>query len=176
MLPKFECQLRVIERWLDPKVISSFWPTTRQRSGDYPTTMRRRYIGAEIWRQYFSHNSYFCQIPSVSSEELALPHLARCELSRLSGATQPLPKDGDMEELYVVSTLLSRPAFFVLCRLKQKNFSCSVCGHHLQDLTHFLLDCQHSEPIRRTIFGTTSFLFNLWFTLGVCPTVGSLQN
>jgi len=30
---------------------------------------------------------------------------------------------------------------------RKENFSCSACGHHLQDLTHLLLDCLASEPL-----------------------------
>jgi len=33
---------------------------------------------------------------------------------------------------------------------------------HLQDMTHLLLDCAASEPLRRAIFGTTSSIFDLW--------------
>jgi len=36
-----------------------------------------------LWRRTLSHNSLSCQVPSVSSEELALPRLIRCELSQL---------------------------------------------------------------------------------------------
>jgi len=86
----------------------------------------------------------------VSSEELALPRLIRCELSRLRCNGHSL--------------LLSS----YLCRIKRKeNSSCSVCGHHLQDLTRLLFDCSVSEPLRRAIFGTTSSIF------GHAPTVGS---
>jgi len=91
------------------------------------------------------HNSFSCQIPSVSSEELALPSLIRCELSRL--------------HCHGHSFLLSS----YLCRIKRKeNSSCSACRHHLQDLTHFFLSCPASEPLRRAIFGTTSSIFDLW--------------
>jgi len=31
----------------------------------------------------------------------------------------------------------------------KENSSCSACGHPLQDLTHLLLDCSASEPLRR---------------------------
>jgi len=50
-----------------------------------------------------------------------------------------------------------------LCRIKLKeNSSCNACGHPLQDLTHLLLDCLASEPLRRAIFGTTSSIFDPW--------------
>jgi len=42
-----------------------------------------RHTRYATWRRNPSHNSLFCQIPSVSSEELAIPRLARCEPSRL---------------------------------------------------------------------------------------------
>jgi len=59
-------------------------------------------------------------IPSVSSKELALPHLVRCELSRL--------------RCHGHSLLLSS----YLCKIKRKaNSTCSICEHPLQDLTHF---------------------------------------
>jgi len=38
-----------------------------------------------------------------------------------------------------------------------------------QDLTHLLLDCLASEPLRRVIFGTTSFVFDLWSRPWACP-------
>jgi len=85
--------------------------------------------------------SLSCQIPSVSSEELAILCLIRCELSRLC--------------CHGHSLLLSS----CLCRIKRKeNASCSACGHPQQDLTHLLLDCPASEPLRRAIFGITSLL------------------
>jgi len=37
-----------------------------------------------------------------------------------------------------------------------ENFSCSACGHPLQNLTNLLLDFPASEPLRRAIFGSTS--------------------
>jgi len=80
-----------------------------------------------------------------SSEELALSRLIRYELSRL--------------RCHGHSLLLS----CYLCRIKWKeNFSCSPCGHSLQDMTNLLLDCPTSEPLRRAIFGTTSSIFDLW--------------
>jgi len=158
------------------KVASPFRPTTQKRSGDYPSTMRQREVGAEpailvLGRRNLSHNSLFWPFLSVSLEELALPRLIRYELSWL--------------RCHGHSLLL----FSYLCRIKWKeNFSCSACGHPLhkgvefpgvvgvqrknrtknstikplplpasmplQDLIHLLLDCTASEPLRRAIFGT----------------------
>jgi len=84
----------------------------------------------------------FFQIPSISSEELALPHLIRCELSLLLCHSHSL--------------LLSS----YLCRIKWKeNSSYSAYRHNLQHLTHLLVHCPaESEPLRRAIF----FYFDLW--------------
>jgi len=89
------------------------------------------------WRRNLSQNSLFCQIPSVTSKELALPRFARFELSRL---------------------LLSS----YLGGIKRKISSCSACGQPRQDLPPFLLDCPASELLRRANFGTTSSIFDLW--------------
>jgi len=42
-----------------------------------PTIAKIRHTRYFLWRRNFSHNSLFCQIPSVSSEELAFPRLIR---------------------------------------------------------------------------------------------------
>jgi len=112
----------------------AYWSRSLQRLGTLTTL-----LGDEIF-----FKTPFCQIPSVSSEELALPRLVRCELSQLRCHGQSL--------------LLSS----YLCRIKRKNSSCSACGHPLQDLIQLLLDCPASELLRRAIFGTTSFIFALW--------------
>jgi len=60
-----------------------------------------------------------------------------------------------------------------LCTIKWKNSPCSAGGHPLQELTHLLLDCPSSEPLRRAIFGTTSSIFDLWSrTWGVARVLG----
>jgi len=48
-----------------------------------------------------------------------------------------------------------------LCRIKQKENSCSACEHTLQDLTRLLLDYPASELLRRAFFGTIP-IFDLW--------------
>jgi len=85
-----------------------------------PTNLKIRHTCYSLWRRNPSHNSLSYQIPSVSSEELALPRLIRCELSRL--------------RCHGHSLLLTS----YLCRLKRKNnSSCSACRHPLQNLTIF---------------------------------------
>jgi len=95
----------------------------------HPFKLETRY---SLWRRTLSHNSLSCQIPSVSSEELVLPRLIRCELSQL--------------RCHGHSLLL--PSY--LCRIKRKNSSCRACRHPLQDLTHLLLDCPAFEHLRRS--------------------------
>jgi len=87
---------------------------------------RIRYTRYSLWKRNLCHNSLPCQIPSVSSEELAFPRLIRCELSRL--------------RCHGHSLLLTS----YLCRIKRKqNSSCNACRHPLQDLTHLLLIVLH---------------------------------
>jgi len=102
-----------------------------------------RHTRYSLWRRNLFHNSLTCQIPSVSSDELALPRLIRCKLSQL--------------RCHGHSILLSS----YLCRIKRKNSSCSACGHPLLVRTHLLLDCPASEPLRCAIFSTTSSIFDL---------------
>jgi len=117
-------------------------PVTHVSSPLDPTIAKIRHTRYSLWRGTVSHDSLSCQIPSVSSEELALLRLIRYELSRLRSHGHSL--------------LLSS----YLCRIKRKeNFSCSACGHTLQDLTRLSLDCPASEPLRRAIFGTISSIF-----------------
>jgi len=109
---------------------------------------RPQLFGNSLWRRNLSHNSLSYQIPSVSSEELALPQLIRCELFRLRCRGHSL--------------LLSS----YLCRIRRKeNFSCSACGHPLQDLTHLLLNCPAPEPSLALLF---PFLIS-GLNLGACP-------
>ena len=50
-----------------------------------------------------------------------------------------------------------------LHRISQKeNSACSTCGHPLQDLNHLLLDCPASEPLRKSIFGSSLSILDLW--------------
>jgi len=97
-----------------------------------------------LWRQNLSHNSLSCQIPSIFSEELAPPRLIHCELPQLC--------------CHGHSLLMSS----YLYRIKQKNSSCSTCGHPLQDLICLLRDCPASELVWHTIFGTISSIFDIY--------------
>jgi len=90
-------------------------------------------------------NFLYRQTFSVSSEELVLlPCLVRCGLSRLRFHSHHL--------------LLSS---YTPMQDKKENSSCSACEHRLLDLTHLLLHCPASEPLRRAIFSTAT-IFDLW--------------
>ena len=43
-----------------------------------------------------------------------------------------------------------------------ENSLCSACGHRSQDISHFILHCQATNSLRRTLFGDSLSLFNLW--------------
>jgi len=90
---------------------------------------------------------FFCQTPSVSSEELILPRLGLCYLSRL--------------RCHGHNIIL----FSYLCRIIRKdNSSCSACGLHMQDPTHLLLNC----PMHLSLSGTPSLALLLLFLI-FCP-------
>jgi len=71
--------------------------------------------------------------------------------------------------LWTISTLLPWSQLSIVLLPMQdkmkKNSSCSTSRHLLQDLTHLLLDCPASEPLRRAIFGTTFSIYDLWSKL-----------
>ena len=93
------------------------------------------------------------QDPEVSSEELLLSRPIRCELSRLRCHGHSL----------LLSSYLHRIS-------RKENSACSACGHPLQDLNHLLLDRPASEPLRKSIFGSSLSLFLIYGPdLGVWP-------
>jgi len=110
-----------------------------------------RHTRYSFWRQNLSYNTLSCQIPSVSSEELALSRLIRCELSSCC--------------CHGHSLLLSS----YLCRTKRKNSSCSACEHPLQDLTHLLLIVPHMS-----LSGAPSLVLPSFLTSG--PDIGAWPN
>ena len=85
------------------------------------------------------------QIPGVSSEELLLSRPGRCELSRLRCHDHSL----------LLSSYFHRIS-------RKENSGCSACGHSPQDLNHLLLDCPASEPLRKSIFGSSLSILDLW--------------
>ena len=118
-----------------------------------PVIAKVRYSQYRNWRRHISHSHLNFQAPGVSSEELLLSRSIRSELSRLRCHGHSL----------LLSSYLHRIS-------RKKNSDCSACGHPLQDLNHLLLDCPASEPLRKSIFGSSRSMVQ---TLGCGPTVGS---
>ena len=110
-----------------------------------PVIAQIRYLQYHNWRRHISHSYLNYQVPKVSSEELLLSRSIRCELSRL--------------RCHGHSLLLS--SYFRRISRKE-NSACSTCGHPLQDLNHLLLDCPASEPLRKSIFGSSFSILDLW--------------
>ena len=105
-----------------------------------PVIAKIRYSQYRNWRRHISHSHLNFQVSEVSSEELLLSRSIRSELSRL--------------RCHGHSLLL----FSYLHRIIWKeNSDCSVCGHPLQDL-----DCPASEPLRKSIFGSSLSVLDLW--------------
>ena len=110
-----------------------------------PVIAKIRYLQYHNWRRHISHSYLNYQVPKVYSEELLLSRPIRCELSHLRCHYQSLLR----------SSYLHRIS-------RKENSACSACGHPLQDLSHLLLNCPASEPLRKSIFGTSLFILDLW--------------
>jgi len=133
------------------KVVSPFQPTSRKRSGDRTTTLRRRNVDAAGTVAY--------PLLILETKSFSLLLLLLGSFSFLGGIG-PSPS----RPLWIVPTSLPRlqPSLVLLpMQDKMEDFFCNACGHPLQNLTHLLLDCPASEPLRHTIFGTTSSSFDL---------------
>ena len=97
-----------------------------------------RYFQYHNWRRHISHSYLNNQVPKVSSEELLLSCPICCELSRL-----------------LLSSYLHRIS-------RKENSACSACGYPLQDLNHLLFDCPASEPVHKSISGSSLSILDLW--------------
>ena len=118
-----------------------------------PVITKVRYFQYRNWRRHISSSHLNFQVPEVSSEELLLSRFIRSELSRLRCHGHSL----------LLSSYLHRIS-------RKENSDCSVYGHPLQDLNHLLLDCSASEPLRKSIFGSSLSLFSIYGPdLGVWP-------
>ena len=93
-----------------------------------------------------SLSKYFdTQVPSISTEELVLLRHARCVLSRLRCNGHSL----------LLGSYLSRIG-------RIENSSCSACGHSSQDISHLILHCPATDSLRRSLFGDSLSLYDLW--------------
>ena len=101
-----------------------------------PVVAKVRYFQYHNWRRHVSHSYMNHQVPEVSSEELFLSCPICCELSRLRCHGHSL----------LLSSYLHRIS----------HSACSACGHRL------LLDCPASKPLRKSIFGSSLSILDLW--------------
>ena len=97
------------------------------------------------WRRTVSSKYFDTQVPSISTEELVLPRHARCVLSRLRCNGHSL----------LLGSYLSRIG-------RIENPSCSACGHPSQDISHLILHCPATDSLRRSLFGDSLSLYDLW--------------
>ena len=99
------------------------------------------------WRRTVSSKFFDTQVPStcISTEELVFPRHARCVPSRLRCNGHSL----------LLRTYLSRIG-------RIENPSCSVCGYSFQDTSHLILHCPATSSLRRSLFGDSLSLYNLW--------------
>ena len=108
------------------------------------------------WRRTVSSKYFDTQVPSTSTEELVLPRHARCVLSRLRCNGYSL----------LLGSYLSRIG-------RIENSSCSACGHSSQDISHLILHCPATDSLRRSLFGDSLSLYDLWSRLwGVARLLG----
>ena len=110
-----------------------------------PAVAKVRYSQYHNWRRHICHSHLNFQAPKVSLEELLLSRPIRCELSLL--------------RCHGHSHLLSS---YLYSTSRKEISACSACGHPLQDLNHLLLDRPASEPLRKSIFGSSLSILNLW--------------
>ena len=127
-----------------PKLVP-LCPLMRSPSPLLPVIAKVRYSQYRNWRRHISHSHLNFQVPEVSSEELLLSRSIRSELSRLRCHGHSL----------LLSSYLHRIS-------RKENSDCSACGHPLQDLNHLLLDCPAFEPLRKSIFGSSLSILDLW--------------
>ena len=97
------------------------------------------------WRRTVSSKYFDTQVPSISTEELVLPRHACCVLSRLHCNRHSL----------LLGSYLSRIG-------RIENSSGSACGHSSQDISHLILHCPATDSLRRSLFGDSLSLYDLW--------------
>ena len=97
------------------------------------------------WRRTVSSKYFDTQVPSISTEELVLPRHARCVLSRLRCNGHSL----------LLGSCTSRIG-------RIGNPSCSACGHSSQDTSHLIVHCPATDSLRRSLFGDSLSLYDLW--------------
>ena len=97
------------------------------------------------WRRTVSSKFFDTQVSSICTEELVLPRHARCVLSRLRCNRHGL----------LLGSYLSRIG-------RTENPSCIASGHSSQDISHVILHCPAADSLRRSLFGDSQSLYDLW--------------
>ena len=97
-------------------------------------------------RRTVSSKFFDTQVPSISTEELVLPRHARCVLSRLRCNKHSL----------LLGSYLTRIG-------RIENPSCIACGHSSQDISHLIVRCPATDSLRRSLFGDSLSLYDLWY-------------
>ena len=110
-----------------------------------PLTSRIHSSFFSDWRRTVSLKFLDTQVPSISTEELVLPRHARCLLSRLRCNGHNL----------LLGSYLSRIG-------RIENPSCSACRLSSQDISHLILHCPATDSLRRSLFGDSLSLYDLW--------------
>ena len=106
-----------------------------------PVVAKIRYSQYQIGDVTSPTTIWTSQVPKVFSKELHRSRPICSELSCLHCHGHSL----------LLSSYLHRIS-------RKENSACSACEHPLQDLNHLLLDCPASEPLRKSIFGSSLFL------------------
>ena len=119
-------------------------PSTTSRNLS-PLTSRIHSGLISDWRHTALSKFFDTQVPSISTEELVLPRHARCVFSRLCCNGH---------------SLLSGSYLSGIGRIQ--NPSCSACGHSSQDTSHLILHCPTTDSLRRSLFGDSLSLYDLW--------------
>ena len=97
------------------------------------------------WRRTVSSKFFDTHVPLISTEKLVLLRHARCVLSGL---------------LCNRCNLLFSSYLFRIGR--NENPSCSACGYWSQDNSHLILHYPTTASLRRSLFGDSLSLYNLW--------------
>ena len=97
------------------------------------------------WRRAVSSKFFDTQMSSISTEELLLLYHAYCILSRLRYNVQSFLK----------ISYLSRID-------RNENPSCSTCNHPIQNTSHLIVHYPATDSLRRSLFGDSLSLYDLW--------------
>ena len=97
------------------------------------------------WMRTVSSKFFDIQVSSISTEELVLPRHAHCFLPCLCCNGLSLH----------IGSYLSRIG-------RIENSSRCACGHPSQDISHLILHCPATDSLRRSLFGDSLFLYDIW--------------